>query len=116
MAQKQAKETQKDIGIEVVAPTTTCSDRKCPFHGSLKLHGRTFIGQAIGNVFHKTLAIEFERTVPIPKYERIETRKSRIKTHVPPCMAVQKGDKVKVMETKPISKTKNFVAIEVLKQ
>lgn len=114
MAQPTAK--GKDVGVEVAMPSTTCTEKKCPFHGTLKLHGRTFIGKVIRDIFHKTLTIEFQRTVPIRKYERSESRRSRIKAHAPSCMNIKKGDTVKIVETKPISKTKTFVAVEVIQQ
>ena len=61
----------------------------------------------------KTATITFERVHPLPKYERYEKRTSKIRVHNPPCLNAQPGDKVTAVETRPISKTKNFVIIEV---
>ena len=108
--------TANDIGIEVPLPVAPCTDKKCPFHGSLKVHGRTFVGALMRDIFHKTAVIQFERLVPLRKYERVEKRRSRLKAHAPACMNLKKGDMVRIMETKPISKTKTFVVIEVIKQ
>tara|TARA_Y100000310_G_C20688463_1_gene820651 strand:+ start:796 stop:1065 length:270 start_codon:yes stop_codon:yes gene_type:complete len=80
----------------------------------LKIHGRTFIGRVIKDVFHKTTTIEFPRQIYIPKYERFQKRRTRIKVHVPEKLSVKKGDMLKVIETRPISKTKNFLAVEVI--
>ena len=104
-----------DIGIPVQTPTATCNDRHCPFHGSAKLRGRIFSGTVVKDIFHSTATIEFNRQIYLPKYERYETRRTRLKAHVPPCVPVAKGNVIKVMESKPISKTKNFIAVEVLK-
>jgi small subunit ribosomal protein S17 len=49
----------------------------------------------------------------IPKYERYEKRKSRYMAHSPSCLEIKVGDKVKIMECRPISKLKSYVAIEV---
>ena len=106
----------KDIGIVVAMPTKECTDRHCPFHGFGKLHGRIFVGKMIRDIFHNTSTIEFPRQYYLPKYERYEKRRTRIKIHVPNCLEVKKGDTVKAMETRPISKTKTFVAVEVMKQ
>ncbi len=106
----------RDIGIEVSLPAGPCTDKKCPFHGGLKVHGRTFVGALMKDIFHKTAVIQFERLVPLRKYERTEKRRSRLKAHAPACMSLKKGDMVRIMETKPISKTKTFVVIEVIKQ
>ncbi len=111
--EKTAQEQAIDIGIPVEVPKGVCKDINCPFHGSIKLHGRIFEGIVIRNVFHKTATIEFQRQHYIQKFERYEKRRTRIKVHVPECLAVKKGDYIKVVETRPLSKTKNFVAVEI---
>jgi len=80
----------------------------------LRAHGRVFIGKVIKDVFHKTTTIEFPRQVYNAKYERFQKRRTRLKVHVPEEFKVNKGDTLKVIETRPISKTKNFIALEVM--
>lgn len=104
-----------DIGIKVPIPTKECDDRHCPFHGSYKLRGRIMEGTVVRNVTQKTATIEFTRLFDLPKFERFEKRRTRIKVHVPPCMPVNKGNLIKFAEGRKIAKTKNFVAIEVKK-
>ena len=106
----------KNIGVEVKKPKEDCKDRLCPFHGFTKLRGRTFVGDVISTKMQKTATVQFERRRDIPKYERYEKRKTRIKAHNPDCIGAKDGDIVKIMETKPISKTKNFVVIEKIGQ
>ncbi len=116
-AATQKKEGKSSsIGLAVALPTKTCNDRHCPFHGGLKLRGRVFTGKVLRNVFHRTVAIEFGRQILLKKYERFEKRKTRITAHVPDCLDVKKGSMIKVVESRPISKTKSFVAVEVIKQ
>ena len=110
------KEKSIDIGIPVILPTKNCNDTHCPFHGFIKVRVRLFTGTVIRNVLHKTATIEFPRQYYLPKYERYEKRRTRLKAHIPPCLDIKKGDKIKIMETRPISKTKNFVAVEILKK
>ena len=110
------KEKKSNIGIEVPLPSKKCNDKHCPFHNAMRIHGRRFTGKVIRNVFHNTTTIEFPRQYYIPKYERYEKKRTRIKLHVPGCMEIEKGDVIRVIETRPISKTKNFVAIEVIKK
>ncbi len=105
----QDKSKEKKIGKK------TCSDKHCPFHGNLKLRGRVFVGDIIKVNVHKTAVVEWLRLFYIPKYERYEKRRTRLHVHKPDCVDVKVGDKVKIMESKPISKLKNFVIIEVLK-
>ena len=83
---------------------------------NLRTHGRIFIGTVIKDVFHKTTTIEFPRQVYNSKYERYQKRRTRIKVHVPEGFEVKKGDTLKVTETRPISKSKNFIATEVIKK
>lgn len=47
----------------------------------------------------------------IAKYERYEKKTVSISAHNPPCIDAKKGDKVKIMECRPISKIKSFVVI-----
>ncbi len=106
------KET-KNIGIGTASlPKENCSDRNCPFHGSLKCRGSTFVGTVISTKMHKTVVVGWARTHYLPKYERYEKRRTKIKAHNPPCVNAKDGDIVKIMECRPLSKTKNFVVIE----
>ena len=48
----------------------------------------------------------------VPKYERYEKRTSIYAAHCPPCIKTKIGDKVRIAECRPLSKTVSFVAIE----
>jgi len=80
----------------------------------LSLRGRTFVGAVVSTKMSKTITVEWERKRFIPKYERYEKRKSRVHAHMPEGTVAKVGDIVKVMESRPLSKTKNFVFIENL--
>ena len=110
------KDKKLNIGIEVEIPSKSCTDRHCPFHSGFNVKGRSFTGCVVKPTFHSTTTIEFPRKLYLRKYERYETRRTRIKIHVPQCMDIQKGDVVRAMETRPISKTKSFVAVEITKK
>ena len=99
---------KKSVGMGFELPKEKCEgDLSCPFHGSLKLRGRTFAGTVIKRNPHKTVTIEWPRTSYIQKYERYEKKRTRVKAHNPSCINAQIGDKVTIVETRPISKTKN---------
>lgn len=102
----------KNIGIKVKLSKESCKDKNCPFHGSLKVRGRLFTGMIIKTDAHKSATIEFERSCYVAKYERHEKRRTRLRVHNPSCIDAKKGDKVKVSECRPLSKTKKFVIIE----
>ena len=98
-----------------MAKDKKCKDNNCPFHGSLKTRGRGFVGTVKSDKMSRTITIEFERMFYLPKYERYERRRTRLKAHNPDCIDAKEGDKVKVKECRPLSKTKNFVVIEKVK-
>jgi len=108
------KKTAKNIGIEVKPPKEKCEDRKCPFHGTTKLRGRTFVGTLISKDAHRSAIVEWSYKISVPKYERKETRRTKVHVHNPPCINANEGDIVKIMETRPLSKTKNFIVVENL--
>ena len=105
---------ERNIGIKVKTPEKECNDKNCPFHGSLRRRGRVFVGTVIGTKMHKTATVEWTRRYYLPKYERYEKRRTRVKVHNPSCINAQNGDVVRIMECRPLSKTKNFVVIEKL--
>lgn len=106
----------KSIGIEVEMPKKECEDNTCPFHGSQKVRGRIMKVIVIKKNISKTATVQFEHFHYISKYERYEKRQSRLKVHNPPCIDANIGDTVIIGETKPISKTKHFVILEVVKK
>ena len=109
-----AKIESKDIGIALEIPKQKCNDVKCPFHGNLSVRGRKFTGIVVSTKMRKTAVIEFNRLHFLKKYERYEKRRTKLKIHNPECINAKDGDIVRVMECRPLSKTKNFVVIEKL--
>lgn len=112
-AVKPTKEP-RDIGVEVALPIESCFDPLCPFHGKLSVRGQIINGIVVSSKMDKTAIIQKEIKRFIPKYERYEKRTHRYAVHNPPCLNVQRGDLVKIMECRPLSKSKSFVVIEKL--
>ena len=108
-------ETRK-IGISVEEPNQKCKDSKCPFHGNLSVRGRHFTGTLVSTKMRKTAVVEFGRLHFLPKYERYEKRRTRLKVHNPECINAKDGDIVRIVECRPLSKTKNFVIIHKIGQ
>ncbi|MGC9079298.1 MAG: 30S ribosomal protein S17 [Nanopusillaceae archaeon] len=101
----------KDIGIEgVKAPENTCNDKKCPWHGEVRIRGFIFEGY-VERVKHGIARIIIKRYHYHQKYERYEIRISKIKAHVPKCLDIKPGDRVLIGETRPLSKTIHFVVV-----
>lgn len=112
---KMKKGKVRDIGIDVKPPKNTCVDPNCPFHGSLSIRGRVLEGIVVSDKASKTVIVERHYLHYIRKYERYERRHSRIAAYNPECISAKKGDKVRMAECRPLSKTKHFVVIEVVK-
>lgn len=93
-------------------PDTVCDDVNCPFHGTLSVRGRTMEGKVVSDRMQKSVVVSIEYTRYYPKYERYARMNSRITAHNPPCIAARRGEKVKIAECRPLSKTKSFVVME----
>jgi len=64
----------------------------------------------------KTVIVRRDYLNYVPKFKRYERRHSHIPAHNPPCINVKAGDRVKVAECRPISKTVSFVVVERLEE
>lgn len=111
---KVKKQKERDIGFKVASPAKTCNDGKCPFHGSIKLRGKSFFGTVVKAEMQKSAVVMWVWKRKVPKYERFEKVRTKIKVHNPACINAEKADFVRVAETRPLSKTKHFVIIEKL--
>jgi small subunit ribosomal protein S17 len=93
-------------------PKKTCKDSNCPFHGDLSIRGHVLEGVVVSARMDKTVVVERDYLQYIPKFVRYERRHSRISSHSPPCLEAKEGDRVKIAECRPISKTVSFVVVE----
>jgi len=104
----------RNIGIPVKTPDKECNDVNCPFHGKLSVRGKMIEGVVVKNRMNKTVVVRKDYIAYVKKYARYERRHTQVSAHLPPCIEVNEGDKVKIMECRPISKTVSFVVIEKL--
>ena len=102
----------KDIGIVANPPKEVCNDPYCPWHGHIKIRGRVFEGVVVSNKMNKGVVVEWSYITKVKKYKRYMKNKTRVTAHLPPCILVKVGDRVRIGETRPISKTKSFVVFE----
>ena len=93
-------------------PRKTCNDGNCPFHGTLSTRGRVMEGVVISAKMDKTVVVRRDYLKYVPKFKRYERRHSHMPAHSPPCMNVKEGNRVKIAECRPISKTVSFVVVE----
>jgi len=100
------------LGLNATKPEEACADPNCPFHGTLAVRGQTLVGTVASTDMDKTVVVEREYDVKVPKYDRYMKRRSRVSAHHPPCLDLEVGDTVRIAETRPLSKTKSHVVIE----
>ena len=85
-----------------------------PSATGFRTHGRTFTGTVMSDKMRRTVTVQWERRHFVQKYQRYQRRFSKVKAHNPDEIDAKVGDKVIIMETKPISKTKSFVVMKKL--
>ena len=105
-------EKARNIGINVKQPTKSCTDKHCPFHGSFPVRGQIITGVVSSNKMNNSIIVKREMKRLNKKYERYEKRTAMYAAHCPPCLDIAVGDKVRIAECRPLSKTISFVAIE----
>ncbi len=76
------------------------------------VRGRTFTGTVVSDKMAKTVTVVWERRKYIPKYQRYTKARTRVKAHND--IGAKTGDLVEIRETRPISKTKNFIVTKIL--
>jgi len=75
---------------------------------------KTFNGVIVSVKMQKTAIVKITRKYPHSLYKKLIKRDNRVKVDVA-TFTPAVGDKVKIIEVKPISKTKHFKILEVIK-
>lgn len=71
------------------------------------------VGEVVSDKMDKTISVEVFRLVRHPKYGKFIRKSSIFKAHDESNTA-KVGDKVKIVHTRPLSKTKRWKLVEVL--
>ncbi len=74
---------------------------------------KTRVGEVVSDKMNKTIVVEVERRVPHPKFKKIVRMTSKFYAHDEDGKA-KVGDKVRIEETRPMSKLKRWKLVEVL--
>ncbi len=73
-----------------------------------------FHGTVVSNKMQKTAVIRVERTFRHPEYQKVITRFKKYYAHVDN-KDVEVGQRVKIEETRPLSKLKRWRVVEIIK-
>ena len=76
---------------------------------------KTLVGEVISDKMDKTVVVRTTARVPHPMFGKIVKRTSKFHAHDEKNEA-KIGDKVTISETRPLSKTKRWRVVEVLKK
>lgn len=98
----------------IKGPEKACQDSKCPYHGKINVKKEFLKGKVVKKDVYHSATIEWQRRSYVQKYERYELRKSTLRVHNPACLNAEIGDEVLVARTRPLSKTKNHIIIQIL--
>jgi small subunit ribosomal protein S17 len=73
------------------------------------------VGKVVSNKMKKSIVVTVERRVPHPIYRKYFKRTSRLMAHDEKNEAGV-GDTVKIMETRPMSKSKRWRLVEIVEK
>ncbi|MBM4138318.1 MAG: 30S ribosomal protein S17 [Nitrospira sp.] len=74
---------------------------------------REWVGRVLSNKMNKTVVVVVERSIIHPIYRKILRRVMKMKAHDEQNVC-QIGDRVRLVETRPISKSKHWRVVEVI--
>ncbi len=76
---------------------------------------KTRIGVVVSNKMHKSIVVAIERKVAHPIYKKYFKKTTKLMAHDEK-NECQVGDVVKIMETRPLSKRKNWRLVEIIEK
>ncbi|HVZ12562.1 MAG TPA: 30S ribosomal protein S17 [Patescibacteria group bacterium] len=76
---------------------------------------KTFIGRVKSTKMQNTVVVEIERFVKHPIYKKMLRRTTNLKADTAG-MALMVGQNVKIEQTRPMSRDKNFKVIGIIKE
>ncbi|HMT90626.1 MAG TPA: 30S ribosomal protein S17 [Dermatophilaceae bacterium] len=76
---------------------------------------KTKQGYVVSDKMDKTVVVEVEDRVKHPRYSKVMRRSSKVKAH-DEANSAGVGDRVLIMETRPLSATKRWRVVEILEK
>ena len=76
---------------------------------------RTLVGRVVSDKMDKTVTVAIERRIKHPLYGKYVTRTSKLHAHDEENVC-QEGDLVRVVESRPMSKSKSWQLVEVVER
>ncbi len=76
---------------------------------------KELVGRVVSDKMDKTVVVLVERRFPHPLYKKVVTKRKKYKAH-DRNNECRVGDIVRIRESRPLSKTKRWVVIEIIER
>ncbi len=76
---------------------------------------KELVGRVVSDKMDKTVVVLVERRFPHPLYQKVVTKRKKYKAH-DRNNECRVGDLVRIRESRPLSKTKRWVVIEIIER
>ena len=90
-------------------------ETKTPETAATRGNRKERLGKVISNKMSKTIVVQVERRFPHPKFKKVVTGYKKFYAHDEKAQA-KVGDRVRIEETRPLSKTKHWRLVEVVER
>ena len=110
-------EVTADAISDATAETSATSEAAASSESAAKKRGerKTREGMVVSDKMDKTIVVELEDRVKHPRYSKVIRRTTKVKAHDENGTAGV-GDRVSLMETRPLSATKRWRLVEILER
>ena len=96
------------------ATTTTTTTNPTP-DAAARAKRKERVGEVISNKMAKTITVRVERRFPHPRFKKVVTGYKKLYAHDEKSEA-KVGDRVRIEETRPLSKLKRWRLVEVVEK
>jgi small subunit ribosomal protein S17 len=119
MPRKKKEETDNKVEVapEAEAPVEATAEASATAGGPLPEYlrsRRTEVGNVVSDKMTNTVVVLVDRAKPHPLYKKIMRRSARFMAHDEMGAAI--GDRVRIIESRPISKNKRWRVVEILQR
>ena len=80
-----------------------------------ELKKKSYVGEVVSDKMDKTVVVTISRRIKHPLYNKTISKVSRFKAHDEK-NECSTGDKVRMIETRPLSKDKRFEIVEIIEK
>ncbi len=96
-------------------PDTNTANPPAPEVAAARGHKKERVGEVVSNKMAKTIVVRVERRFPHPRFRKVVTAFKKFYAHDEKSEA-RLGDKVRIQECRPLSKTKRWRLVEVVEK